>query len=113
MLPPNLDAQPPQFTHLHVQNFASNEAFREVFQLLHNELNVHPQSTRRELSDLVSARFPPDSDGRFVLNFDEARSLDHHFFATGNTSYWLRAYGYPEDISIRGIFTFSKDLDNV
>ena len=98
-----------EMTHLCLEHFMSNPSFVEVFQMLKNEITLYPNSTRRELSDLVSERFPTDSEGHFILNFDEARALDHHFFATGNTLYWLKAYGYPEDVSIRGIFTFCND----
>jgi hypothetical protein len=97
--------------HLRVANFFDNDAFVDVFQLLTNTIFSNPLATRAELSALVHATFPNGPTDEFVVGFDEARALDHHFFNTGNTNYWLAAYDYPQNLECAGIFTFKLAED--
>jgi hypothetical protein len=94
--------------HMTLDNFKHEERVQRVFQVLINEISEDPAATPEMLRDVVDRAFPENADtGEGLLSFEHARALDHYFFNTGRTRYWLRAHDFPVDVSRAGIFTFA------
>ena len=93
--------------HLTLDNFKGDDRVQQVFQIIINEMSEDPAATPKMLRDVVLRTFPENNDtGEGVLSFTHARALDHYFFNTGLTRYWLRAYDFPDNVTRAGMFTF-------